>query len=789
MFRNYLKIALRNLTRQKSFSAINIAGLGVGMACSVLIFLWVCNELSYNRFNEKADRVFRLVQTQHYVSGPLTTTCMPGVIARDIMNDVPEISRAFMYYVEPAIVNYNDKFFREEIRLADSALWEMFTFNFIQGNPDDAFDQVNSIVITETLAGKYFGEENPMGKVLRINDEQSYLVTGVIREIPKNSTFRFDLCIPFENIRKFGHSYFDYGWNSYFCYVELRPGTDYRELNGKIKDFLMIKSRDPSQGSDDSSEFRVDLFLFPLKDIYLHSVSGKGGNITNVILFSVIALFILVIACINFMNLSTARAARRSREIGLRKVAGASRDQLIIQFISESLLITMLSFLLSILLVYLFLPGFNELAGKSLEIDWSDPVFAAGLAGIILFVGILSGSYPAFYMSSLQPVVTLKNLPLRGRGGLNFRRILVVFQFTLSVAMIICTLVVYRQLDYVGRKDLGLERKNVIFTEMRGKSRASYEELKQSFLQDPSVLSVTRASHLPFDIGSNSGGFTWEGKEIADDILIGTTASDVDYIRTVGLKMVAGRFFEPGYATDTSSAVVINETAARVMGMDEPVGKWVENGGQRFSIIGVVGDFHFLPVTMEISPLFFFNSPSNCNIILVKISGDDAEKTFAHLQQVWDKTNPGFPFEYDLMDAAYDELYSSESRLGSIFRYFSILTILISGLGLFGLAAFMAEQRTKEIGIRKVLGADVRKILALLSGNFLKWVFVANLLAWPVAWFVMDRWLDGYKYHTPLSPWIFLLAAGLSLLIALVTVFFQTMRAASRNPLDALKYE
>jgi putative ABC transport system permease protein len=782
-------IALRNLLRQKGFSAINIIGLSVGMACSILILLWVRHEVSYNRFNEKADRLYRLVQTQYYVSGPLTTMCMPGPVAKDLLNDIPEITNSFMYFVVPAVVNYGDKFFKEDVRLADPALWEMFTFTFLKGDPKHVFDDLNSVVITDKFARKYFGEEYPVGKMLKINSEHSFKVTGVIKETPTNSTFRFEICIPFEFIKKFGFTVDNYGWNTYFSYVELAPGTDYLKVNEKIKDFLMVKSADPDQMANDSPNSRIDLFLFPLNDIYLYSVRGKGGNITYVYIFSLIAIFILIIACINFMNLSTARAARRSREIGLRKVAGATRKQIITQFIGESMLITVLAFIAAMLLVYLFLPGFNTLADKTLSLDWSNIGLTGGLIAIIFFVGILAGSYPAFYLSSLQPAAVLKNGSFKGKGSYNFRRILVVFQFTLSISMIICTIVVYRQLAYIDRKDLGMVRENVVFAEMRGKTAESFEELKNIFLQNPSVLSVTRASGLPFDIGSNSGGFDWEGKETKDEILIGFGAADKDYVRTIGMEMAAGRFFEEGYATDTSTAIVINETAARVMGMDDPLGKRITWDTSRYNIIGVIKDFHFLPLTEEISPLVFLDKPSYCNTVFVKINGENMNQALDYMQDAWQKINPGFPFEFQFLDAFYDELYIEEDRLGKIFKYFSILTILISCLGLFGLAAFMAEQRTKEIGIRKVMGAGVSQILSTISGSFLKWVVIANLIAWPITYYAMSRWLEDYAYHARLSPWIFILAAIISLFIALLTVSFQTIRAASRNPVNALKYE
>jgi ABC-type antimicrobial peptide transport system permease subunit len=788
MFRNYILIAFRNLSRQKGFSVINIIGLGVGMACFILILLWVRHEISYDRFNEKADRLYRLVQTQHYTSGPLTTTCMPGPIAADVRKDIPEIINSFMYYVVKGVVNHKDKFFREDIRLADPELFSMFTFTFLKGDPKHVFDDLNSMVITDQMATKYFGNEDPVGKVIKVNSEHSFKVTGVIKETPANSSFRFDFCIPFEYIKKFGFTVDKYGWNTYYCYVELAPGSDYKVVNEKIRNYIILKSANSDDPADDHSNSVIDLFLFPLTKIHLYSVDGIGGDIKYVYIFSVIALFILVIACINFMNLSTARAARRSREIGLRKTAGAGRQQIIIQFIGESMLITVVAFAVSILLVYYFLPGFNQLSDKSLTIEWKNMSFATILIGIVIFVGVLAGSYPAFYLSSLNPINALRKLPGKGKGGSNFRRILVVFQFTLSVIMIICTIVVYKQLAYIRDKKTGMDRDNIVCLTMQGKSVDKYEMLKNEFLQNPNVISITRANSLPFEIGSNSGGFDWEGRNTKDEVLIGFEFSDFSYTQTFGMKMVSGRDFNSSFNTDSAS-VLINQKTASLMGIEDPIGKWMSWGGTKFDIIGVVEDFHFLDMTSEISPLAIFYAPKYCNILFAKVSGNNPDQTLDYLRGTWEKYNPGFPFEYKYLNDSYQHLYRSEEKLSKIFRYFSILTILISCLGLFGLAAYMAEQRTKEVGIRKVLGANFYNIFRTLSGEFLKWVIIANFIAWPLAYYAMNRWLVGYAYHTNLSVWIFLLTALISILIAMITVSYQAIRTAQQHPVKSLKYE
>lgn len=788
MFRNYLLIAIRNLTRQKGFSAINIIGLGIGMACFILIFIWVRHELSYDRFNEKSDRLYRLVQTQHYSSGPLTTTSMPGPVAADLRKDFPEIINSAMDFEINGVVSYNDKVFMEEIRLADQAVFSMFTFTFLKGDPGTVFNDLNSIVITDKTATKYFGHENPIGKVLTLNGEHPFKVTGVITETPTNSSLRFDYCIPFEYIKNLGFTVDKYGWNSYHCYVELAPGTDFQAVNQKIKNYLMLKSSEGDDPTSDPSNYTVDLFLFPLLKLHLYTIGEYEGDIKYVYIFSVIAIFILVIACINFMNLSTARAARRSREIGLRKTAGAGKSQIIIQFLGESMLITLLAFIVALLLVHYFLPGFNQLSGKSLSIDWLDPVFVSTLIGINILVGLLAGSYPAFYLSSLNPINALRKLTGRSMGKSEFRRILVVFQFTLSVIMIICTIVVYKQLAFIRNKHIGMDRENIISVRMEGKSVKQYDMLKNEFLQNPNIASVTRSNSFPFMIGSNSGGFDWEGRDSGDEVLIGFSFSDFDYITTFGMKLINGRDFDPSFSTD-STAILINQKTASLMGLDEPVGKWMSWSGTKFKIIGVVEDFHFLDMASEISPLVILHAPQYSDIIFLKLTGNNTEQTISYIQSKWEKLNPGFPFDYSYFDAKYEEIYRSEQKLSRIFWYFSVLTIIISCLGLFGLAAFMAEQRTKEVGIRKVMGASFYDIFRTLSSEFMKWVVIANIIAWPLAFYFMNRWLLGYAYHTPLSAWIFLLTAAISLVIAMLTVSYQAIRTAQQHPVKSLKYE
>ncbi|MBN1339324.1 MAG: ABC transporter permease [Bacteroidales bacterium] len=783
MIRNYLSTAIRQLLRKKAYSFINITGLAIGMAIAFLIFLWVMHELSFDRFNVKADRIHRLVQTQYYSTGPLTTTCMPGPIAKDIKADIPEITNSFMYYVIPMNLRCGDHVFTERIRLADPELFEIFTFEFLQGDPQTVFNELHSTVITDKMAKKLFQDEDPIGKVIELNKEHSFRITGVIKETPENSSFRFDVCIPFEFIDKLGYSTDRYGGNTYYVYVELADNADYRDVNIKIKKYLQEKSK-----SGDEDDSNIDLFLFPLEKFHLYSFSDQRGDIQYVYLFSAIAIFILVIACINFMNLSTARSARRSREIAIRKVSGAQRKELILQFLGESVILSFIALILAIILAALLLPYFNELVGSELAFNPATPEFWLMLIGITVFAGLLAGSYPALYLSSFMPALGLKNGSYRGKGNSWFRRVLVVFQFVLSVGLIISTIVVQRQLSFVINNKLGMDISNVEYQAMRGEASKRYDVLRNELMQNPLILDVTRAESLPFMIGSNSGGFDWEGRNTKDDILVGFGITDAHYPQTLGIKMVAGRYYNPDIQGDTA-AIVINKKAADVFGMDDPVSKWVSWGNNRFTIIGVIDDFHFLPMQYSIDPIVLVYGPETCHLAMIKTDGNQVEKANAYIQETWKKVFPEFPYEKKNLEVDYRELYTDEANLIRVIGYFALLAIVISCLGLYGLAAYMTEQRTKEIGIRKILGAKTSGIVAMVSKEFTIWVLVANLIAWPVAWLAMDDWLSTYAYHTKLTPGIFILALAVSLVIALLTVSWQSVRSAMKKPVEAVKYE
>ncbi len=781
MFINYLKIALRNIVKQKGYSFINIVGLSVGLAAFILISLWIHHELSYDKHNRNFNRIYRFVQIQHYSTGPFTVSNMPSPLAADAKRDFPELEEVFRFYEASAVVSIGEKRFSEFITTADSGLFRVFDFEAIHGNLDQALTDGYTSVITRNAAEKFFGETDVVGKTIRINDLNDFRITAVIENPPSNSTFTRDIYIPFDYLQHMGHSLGHYGWNTYYVYALVVPGTDIGQFNEKFRHYFRQVRNDET--------ITTELFLFPLAKERLYYYDGAPTNLKTITMFAVIAGFILLIACVNFMNLSTARASKRSREIGMRKVSGASRGQLIRQFLGESLVMTIISLVFALLLVQLLMPVFNDLTGKSLTLNLFDPLLILTLAAIVLFTGLVAGSYPALYLSALRPVSVMKGQGASTRNNLWFRRGLVVFQFVLSAGLIIGTTVIYSQLTFMLNKDLGMNKENVVFFTFRGDLNSKYNTFKGQLMQNPNVLGVSCSSHLPFMIGSNSGGFMWDGRDTDDDVLISILFGDDDLPGLMNYELVSGRYFSKEFATDTAS-VLINESTARIMGLDDPLGKWIQLGGeQRFSIAGVVKDFHFQKLHREIDPLVIFNNPGQTHYVLVRINGFNNEETLGFIEETWNSFIPAFPFHARFLDHTYERFHISEARLSKIIRYFTILAIIISCLGLFGLAAFTAEQRTKEIGIRKVMGATVGNIILLQQREFMLLVLVANIISWPIAWYFMTDWLDGFAYKIYLHPGFFLLAGALTLAITFLTVLFLAWRSSLKDPVDAIKWE
>jgi len=785
MFKNYLKITWRNLVRQKANSFINITGLAIGMTCSMLILMWVQHELSYDAFHENAKDIYRVVENQYYAGGqvfPVAVT--PSPLAPALKTQFPEIRKATRFNFNSLTIKKDDKIFTEGVAFADPDILEIFTISFVKGNAATALSAPHSIVLTEEAAAKYFGTDEPVGQILRINDRDDFLVTGVIKNIPDNAHLKFDLLAPFIYLQELGSSMESWRSNWCYTYVLLQKNMPHHEVDKKIID-LIKKNHEKST---------TEICLQPLTDIHLYS-SGKytadiggHGDIQYVRIFSAIAFFVLLIACINFMNLATARSEKRAKEVGLRKVVGAQRHQLINQFFSEAIILSLLAFIAALVLTETLLPIFNDLSGKTLSLSRLETGLFFGFFAIALLCGIISGSYPAFYLSSFNPIATIKSNRSSQAGGSLFRKILVVFQFALSVIMIIGTLVVSRQMDYIRNKNLGLEKENLGYFWMSGEFSKKHEIAKQELLKNPNIVSITRTSQPPTYVGSSSSGWEWEGKDPSDEVLMHMLSIDEDYAKTFKMKMAEGRFFSREHPTD-SLAVVVNETAVKMMGMQAPIGKRLSSGSTDFTIIGVVKDFHFKPVRTKIEPLVMLMLPNQYYAMMMRTRPENIAATIAFVEKTYKKFNAETPFYFNFLDRDYDNLYRAEQRVGKLSGHAAIIAILIASLGLYGLASYMAEQRTKEIGIRKVLGASVPALFLLLSKNFLMLAGIANLIAWPVAYFVMSGWLQNYAYRISLNITIFFAAAVLAMVIVLVTVSYQAAKAALANPVEALRYE
>ncbi len=798
MLKNYIKITLRNLLKNKAFSLINILGLSIGMAACIFILLWVQDELGYDTFHEKVDKIYRI--TTYDPENPTGGSARVGAPWGPAMQtDYPEVADFVRFrFLGRSLVRYGDKqFFESGGLFADSSLFNVFTFPLIKGNPKTALTEPNSIVITEKMAKKYFGESDPLGETLTFDNEMDLAITGVVKDVPHNSHFRFNYLVSFVTHQAWYVK--EWRMRNYHVYLLLEGDANTAALENKFPGFI-----DKYLMTDDvpySSKIRLQ----PIKDIHLHSNLFRefeaNGDIAYVYIFSLIAVFIMLIACINFMNLSTARSAKRAREVGVRKVAGANRGQLIRQFLSESLLLSFLALFLAVGIVESLLPYFNDLAAKSLDITFSNGFFMlTALAAIALLVGLISGTYPAFFLSAFRPVLILKgdiNLKTSNRSVL--RTVLVIAQFTITIALIIGSGIVYQQLNFMKNKKLGFNKEQVVVLRMYDDAIVEqYETIKNEFLQTTDIVSVSASSALP---GRGDWGMPFlyedagEKKRFSSRVMV----VDPDYLETCEIELKDGRNFSKELATDISGAYLINETAVEKFAWENPIGMQIErpvgrdeNGNWKYEpgeIIGIVKDFHFRSMHEEIAPMVMWVAPESFFYLSIRVRPDNIPKTLSEIEKTWATFDPNRPFEFFFLDEVFDDQYRSEEQLGKLFTVFSALAIFIACLGLFGLVSFMAERRIKEIGIRKVLGASISNLFLLLSKEYSKWVIVANLIAWPIAYFIMNRWLEDFAYRIDIAWWVFPAAGGLAFLIALITVSYQAARAAVANPVDALRYE
>ncbi len=799
MLKNYLKIALRNLLRHKGYSFINVAGLAVGITCCLLILLFVQDELSYDRYHEKAGRIYRLVVENEAEGRVFQNALSSAPMVPALLRDYPEIESAARFYPVDAsvMVSYGERrFYEERFFYADAAAFEIFTFPFIKGDPKTALNAPNTIVLTEEMAHKFFGDEDPLGKIIKVDLQRDYLVTGVIKNIPNNSHLRFDFLASFQSLESIlGEALQSWTYNPFFSYLLLRRDYPARELDGKIASLFEKNIAEQLQ----SLGWRLQPYLQPLTDIHLHPLGNElyaQGDIRYIYIFSAIALFILVIACINFMNLATARSEMRSREVGMRKILGSQQRQLVAQFIGESVLMALIATLIAVVLIELILPSFNAIANRELAIDYSNnPLLLVGLFALTLFVGVLAGSYPAFFLSAIKPLEVFKSRTATGWRGFLSRQALVVFQFGISIILMIGTVVVYNQLDYLRKKKLGYNQEQVVVVPIKDAGLLEQRQtFKHALLQSPSVSRVTFTSRYP-GIGTWGTVARRPDRPEVQVTDMKVLLTDFDYIETLNIALLAGRSFsaEMDAITGATRAVILNETAARALGWSAPaeaVGQTINALGNRSgTIIGVVKDFHFQTLHMGMQPLMMVPAPDGYGYAMLRIAAHDIGGTLEHVKNAWTVFAPQWPFEYLFLDDNFGKQYEAEQRLGKIFGAFGGIAIFIACLGLFGLASFTAGRRTREIGIRKVLGATASGIVKLLSREFVKLVLVANVIAWPVAYFAMNKWLQSFAYRIDIGWWIFALAGGLALLIALLTVSMQAIKAALANPVEALRYE
>ena len=785
MIKNYLLIAVRNIFRNKLFSTVNILGLAFGICSALLIFLWVNDELEYDYFHANANRLYRVMENQRYTDGRIYTfAATPGPMAPFIKEKYPEIEKATRFTWEVNnLMQVDDKTFYEMGRYVDQDFVEMFSFPFIKGNMATALKDKNSVVITEKMAKKYFGEEEPIGKVLLMNTKRSFTVTGVLKDIPRNSSLQFEYLLPFEVFWDENTWLHEWGNNNIRTFLLLREGTDRENFAAKFKNEI---------GSHQEKS-NVELFIQPQAEAYLYGdfENGvqSGGRIESVKIFFVVAVFVLVIACINFMNLSTAQATKRAKEVGLRKVIGAVPSQLFRQFMGESFVTVCVSAVLALLFAVLLIPVFNEITGKALTLNLLDGRLLMIFGIIIVFTAFVAGSYPALFISEFKPVQVLKGQLKSGSRAALFRKVLVVVQFSMSIILIISTTVVFRQMNFMQNRDIGFVRENVFYLWMEGDVRPKLETFRTRLLAQPGIESVTSASQIPIDIGNSTVGVEWEGKDPNEKILFSNINVDFEFIQAMKMNMKEGRPFDRSRISDTSNYIV-NEKAAEKFGFkngvaDQDLTMWDRKG----KIVGVVKDFNFGSLHSAVDPLILRMDAKETYCLLVRVKPNETEAGLRSTEILWKEYAPGYPFKYTFLNQNWEDFYKTEAQRGKVFNTLAILSIFISCLGLFGLSAFSAERRTKELGIRKALGASMPGLIRLMGKEFTVLVLFAAAVGCPFGWYLMTQWLETYAYHVDVGYLTLIMAAVVCLVISLVTISYHSVKVAASDPVKSLRYE
>ncbi|SNY94918.1 ABC transporter permease [Flagellimonas pacifica] len=783
MLKNHVKIAWRSLLKNKGYTSLNIFGLAIGITCASLILLWVDDEMSFDSHFPKQDLVYYVPTNQLYEGEWSTFYSTPMLLAQDLKDEIPEITRAVATSPENLLFTEGEKGINRRGRYANSDFFEIFSLQFLEGDKNTAFNTPDAIVLTQKTASDLFGANVPvLNKVLRVNNKENYIITGVVKDLPKNVSFGFEWLAPFERYSAGVEWMQNYGSNFTDTFVELAPEADFLAVNEKVK--KMLPAITENQGTY--------AFLHSMKDWHLrsHFEGGKivGGQIEHVQMFTIIALIILLIACINFMNLSTARSEKRSKEVGVRKVLGSDKKRLISQFMLEAMITASIAAVFSVILLFLLLPQFNLMVAKQLSFNLFDTAHILSLLGITVICGLLAGWYPAFYLSSFRPVEVIKGVKAKDSSAAVIRKGLVVAQFAASIIFIISTIIVYQQIQHVKSRDLGYEKENLVKLPVNGDMIKNFNPIRKDMVATGVIENVALNNANILSAGNNGSGFQWPGGTDTEDVLISFRHITSNFFETAGMQIVEGRGFSEDVSKDSTN-ILISQSLARLMGTGSPLGKIITRG-EPHTVIGVVKDYQYGDMYNASDPVMYFNNPDWARFMYIKTKSDATmASSLAVMESVLKKHNPAFPFEYEFVDKAFDSKFRSEKLLSNLSRIFALLAIIISCLGLFGLSAYTAEQRRKEIGVRKVLGSSVASIVKLLSKDFIQLVIFALLIAGPLAWWIMHRWLQSFAYHIEINWQVFAVAGVVAICIALLTISFQSIKSAMANPVNSLRAE
>jgi putative ABC transport system permease protein len=791
MFKNFFRITIRNISRHKGFTFINVTGLAVGLAASLLILLWIQDEFSFEKFNQNAEKIYRVEEDQFYSGARYHVTVTPEVSGPVWKEKIPEIKEQTRIHpwLPRLLFRYEDKvFFETSITAADSGLLKMFSFPFLLGDPGTALNSPHSIILTDKIAKKYFGAANPVGKTLTLENKYEFTVSGVMKDLPGNSMFSFQAVLPFSFLKETGAMDNSWGDNSIYTFIQIEKGVNIDAINKKLTSVVV----------ENAPQITTKYSLFPLLDIHLHGQFGfkeTKGPVIVVTIFTLIAVFILLIACINFINLSTAKASGRRKEIGIKKVSGADQMSLIIQFMLESMFLVGIALILALILVGLFLGVFNNISGKSFRLDdLFQTRFIISFILVGLGAGIISGIYPALYLSSIKPVKVLKGEADSGKSSGRLRQILVVLQFTLSILIAVSAIFMYRQLKFLQNKDLGYDKENLIAIPMPESMKSKYYSIKSELEKETLIQGVTATMRSPTMMGSNSGGASWDGKDPEKQVLIGTNAIDYDYLKTMKMELKSGRDFSKEFpsdqARDSTGNFLVNEEVVKLMGIGDPVGKHFRFMGLSGTIVGVLKNFHFKGADQAIEPMAFALAETNyLQIILVRLTPGYIPGSLKAVEKTWNKIVPEYPLDYTFVDQDYERLFRAQMRLTSLLKYFTILAVIIACLGLYGLSSYSAARRTNEVGIRKVMGAGSFGIMYTMAAEFLFPVLLSIIIAIPLGWMIVNNLLRQFAYRVEVSLSVFAGIALGSIFIAMLTVSFQAFKATGINPASALKVE